>query len=70
MRRLRPILLSVGVLLTLIGLLWIGQGLGYIHWPQSSFMLGDTNWADYGAALAVAGLLLVLLARRMPKYRP
>ncbi|MEH3037378.1 MAG: hypothetical protein PGN23_12975 [Sphingomonas adhaesiva] len=65
MRRLRPILIAVGVMLTLTGLLWIGQGLGYVHWPQSSFMLDQRVWADYGAALAVAGLLMVLLGRRM-----
>ena len=65
MRRLRPILIAVGVMLTLTGLLWIGQGLGYIHWPRSSFMLDQRVWADYGAALAVAGLLMVLLGRRM-----
>ena len=65
MRRLRPILIAVGVFLTLTGLLWIGQGLGYVRWPQSSFMIAQREWADYGAGLAVAGLLLVLLARRM-----
>lgn len=62
--RLRPILLVLGVVLTLLGLLWIGQGLGYIHWPASSFMLDQRVWADYGTAVAVAGLLLLLLARR------
>ncbi|MEH3047679.1 hypothetical protein [Sphingomonas adhaesiva] len=65
MRRLRPILIAVGVMLALTGLLWIGQGLGYVHWPESSFMLDQRVWADYGAALAVAGLLMVLLGRRM-----
>ena len=65
MRRARPVLLSVGVLITLMGLLWIGQGLGYVHWPQSSFMLDQRPWADRGAGLAVAGLLLILVARRM-----
>ena len=65
MRRLRPILIAVGVFLTLTGLLWIGQGLGYVRWPRSSFMIAQREWADYGAGLAVAGLLLVLLARRM-----
>ena len=65
MTRLRPVLLAVGVLLTLVGLLWIGQGLGYVRWPASSFMIAERQWADYGAGLAVAGLLLVLLARRM-----
>ncbi len=65
MRRLRPVLLVLGVLLALMGLLWIGQGLGYIQWPRSSFMLDQRVWADYGAALAVAGLLMVLAARRV-----
>ncbi len=52
-------------MLTLTGLLWIGQGLGYVHWPEASFMLEQRIWADYGAALAVAGLLIVLAARRL-----
>ncbi len=65
MRRARPVLLSVGVLMALMGLLWIGQGLGYIHWPESSFMLDQRPWADRGSALAVAGLLLILVARRL-----
>jgi uncharacterized membrane protein len=63
--RLRPVLIVLGVLMALMGLLWIGQGLGYIHWPRSSFMLDQRVWADYGSALAVAGLLLILLARRL-----
>ena len=64
---LRPILLLLGMAVTLIGLLWIGQGLGYIHWPRSSFMLDQRQWADYGAAVAVVGLLLLLVARRLPR---
>ena len=65
MRRARPVLLSIGVLMALMGMLWIGQGLGYVHWPASSFMLDQRPWADRGVALAVAGLLLILVARRM-----
>ncbi|MBI0474673.1 hypothetical protein D9601_04775 [Sphingomonas sp. MA1305] len=67
MRRLRPILVAVGVLLALTGALWIGQGLGYIHWPQSSFMLDQRIWADRGSAVTVLGLLLILVARRLPR---
>ncbi|MBY9061785.1 hypothetical protein K7957_02420 [Sphingomonas yunnanensis] len=63
--RLRPVLIVLGALMALMGVLWIGQGLGYIHWPRSSFMLDQRVWADYGSALAVAGLLLILLARRL-----
>jgi hypothetical protein len=65
MRRLRPILIVVGVLAALMGFLWIGQGLGYVHWPQSSFMLDQRPWADRGAVLAVLGLALILAARRI-----
>lgn len=65
--RMRRVLTGIGVLMALMGALWIGQGLGYIRWPASSFMLSQRVWADYGAALAVAGLLLVLLARRWPQ---
>lgn len=64
-RPLRSILLGIGVLATLMGGLWIGQGLGYIHWPVSSFMLDQRPWADRGAGLAVVGLLLILIARRI-----
>jgi uncharacterized membrane protein len=63
--RLRPILFVLGTAMAVMGVLWIGQGLGYIQWPRSSFMLDQRVWADYGSALAIAGLLLVLLARRL-----
>ncbi|TPG22669.1 hypothetical protein EAH79_06160 [Sphingomonas koreensis] len=64
MGALRPILLVIGVLALLMGLLWIGQGLGYIHWPASSFMLDQRPWAIRGALLAVVGVLLIVRARR------
>lgn len=62
---LRRVLNVVGVLLALVGLLWIGQGLGYVNWPESSFMIAQRTWADRGAAVAVIGLALVLVARRI-----
>lgn len=65
MRGLRRVLIVAGVVSAATGLLWILQGLGYVQWPASSFMLRRRQWADYGSALAVAGLLMILLARRM-----
>ena len=53
-----------GVLATLMGLLWIGQGLGYIHWPASSFMLDQRPWALRGVILGVVGIVLIALSRR------
>ena len=37
--------LVAGVLVVLIGLLWIGQGTGIFPYPRSSFMIDDTAWA-------------------------
>ena len=64
MKVLRTVLLVLGILAMLMGLLWIGQGLGLVMWPSSSFMLADRRWAVNGAVLAVAGLVLVWLSRR------
>ena len=57
-------LLIVGLLAHAMGLLWIGQGLGVIDWPQSSFMIRQMQWAGYGAALAALGLILIWQSKR------
>ena len=61
---MRPSLLIIGLIALAIGLLWIGQGTGVIHWPESSFMISQIQWAEYGAALAALGLSLILLSKR------
>ena len=61
---MRPALVILGILALLIGLLWIGQGAGYVNWPQESFMIRQTQWAWYGGALVVAGLVLIWRGRR------
>ncbi|MEC3950297.1 hypothetical protein [Sphingobium sp. HWE2-09] len=61
---MRVLLQIVGVLLLLMGLLWVGQGAGLIHWPESSFMLDQRPWIWRGALLAVVGIALILVARR------
>ena len=45
------------------GLLFVGQGLGYIRWPARSFMINETSWVYYGGAIAVIGLVLIVIAR-------
>lgn len=53
-----------GVLLLLLGAVWIGQGLGYI---KGSFMTGAMQWFWIGLACAVAGAaLLAFSLRRRP----
>ncbi len=63
-RALKAIMLIIGILAVLMGLLWVGQGLGVIMWPAESFMLAEQKWAVYGAILASVGVLLIHLARR------
>ena len=62
---LRIAMLVIGSLAVLMGLLWIGQGTGLIHWPASSFMLDVTAWAVRGAVLAMGGLLMIVFGRRI-----
>jgi uncharacterized membrane protein len=61
---MRKLLLVIGLLALAIGLLWIGQGTGVIKWPESSFMISQIQWAYYGAALAVVGLVLIWRGKR------
>ena len=61
---MKTLLLIVGIAAVVMGLLWIGQGTGYIMWPKSSFMIDQRPWATRGAILAVVGVVLIILARR------
>jgi hypothetical protein len=55
---------AIGIALVLMGLVFIGQGSGYFPYPAESFMISQTRWVYYGAAIAVAGLLVIIFARR------
>ena len=63
-KRMRRLLLIVGLLVLAIGLFWIGQGTGVVAWPKTSFMINQIQWAGYGAALAALGLILIWQSRR------
>ncbi len=54
----------IGVAAILMGLLWIGQGLGLVMWPASSFMLAQRQWALWGLLLAALGVVLLLRSGR------
>ncbi|MEN2786667.1 hypothetical protein ACFOKI_01795 [Sphingomonas qilianensis] len=64
MRIPRALLLIIGLVALALGLLFIGQGLGIILWPASSFMLQEREWAVRGALLALAGAVAIWRARR------
>ena len=61
---MKTAMLIAGIAAVLMGLLWIGQGTGVVHWPASSFMLDQRPWALRGAILAVVGVVLIALSRR------
>ncbi|MFD2781548.1 hypothetical protein ACFS32_10960 [Novosphingobium pokkalii] len=47
-----------------MGLLWMLQGLGLVHWPESSFMLDQRPWVWRGLGLALLGIVAVWRAGR------
>jgi hypothetical protein len=58
---MRMPMMIAGALLVLMGGVWILQGINVL---PGSFMTGQTKWAIYGAVAAVAGIVLIVLARR------
>ena len=58
--------ITTGVVALLIGLLWIGQGLGYL---PGSFMTGASEWFWIGLAVAVVGVVLLVRGVRRPADR-
>ncbi len=62
-RGMRIGLVVLGVLLLLVGLVWMAQGLNLPFAPES-FMTADRLWVLIGAVAALAGMVLVGWARR------
>jgi len=59
---MRIVLRSVGVLLAVIGVIWILQGINIL---PGSFMTGQMRWAVYGGIALVAGIAMLIAARRL-----
>ena len=62
----KAVLVGVGALLLVAGVIWGGQGLGYIG---GSPMTGQTLWAVVGPITALFGLVLLVLGLRGAKGR-
>ena len=45
----------IGVLVLLVGLVWVGQGLGYV---KGSFMTGDMKWFWIGLGMVALGVVI------------
>jgi hypothetical protein len=61
---MKTLLMIIGIVVLAAGLLFMGQGSGYVPWPASSFMISQIQWVYYGAGIAVVGILLIVFARR------
>jgi hypothetical protein len=57
------VLTIAGVLMVLLGGVWFLQGINVL---PGSFMTGQTQWAIYGGVLAIAGVVVIVWARRRP----
>jgi hypothetical protein len=62
----RTVSLVVGIVLGLLGVLWILQGLDVIG---GSGMSGHGIWAVIGLVVGAVGVFLVLRSRRTPPVR-
>ena len=62
----RTVTLVVGILLALLGVLWILQGLDVVG---DSGMSGHGIWAVIGLVVGAVGVFLVVRARRTPPVR-
>ena len=60
---MRWVLRVVGLLASLMGLLWVGQGLGYIG---GSVMTGQAEWVRNGAIALLVGLAALYVGLRRP----
>ena len=58
---MKIVLIVVGVLLLLIGCVWILQGINIL---PGSFMTGQMQWAVYGAIAALVGAALLFAGFR------
>ena len=62
---MRTVAFIAGILLLLLGLLWLGQGTGYFPYPSYSFMISEMTWAYRGAGVALVGVLVIVLSRKI-----
>ena len=61
---MKSLLMLIGVIGLAAGLLFVGQGSGFVRWPARSFMINEARWIYYGGGIALAGLLLIVFVRR------
>jgi membrane protein DedA with SNARE-associated domain len=63
-RMVRLVLIVVGAIAVIVGLVWIGQGLGFI---PGSVMTGDRMWFNIGLIVGLVGVIVLALGLRRPR---
>jgi uncharacterized membrane protein len=61
---MKTTLTVIGFFLLAMGLLWMGQGAGYIKWPAESFMIDQSQWIYCGGGTALVGLVIAIVGAR------
>lgn len=64
---MRIALIVIGGLMSLIGIVWILQGIGIL---PGSAMSGQTFWAYIGLGMDIIGSLLVVLGIQIGRRKP
>jgi len=59
--RMRIALRVFGIVLVLMGFVWILQGINVL---PGSFMTGQTKWAMYGVLALISGIAMLVAANR------
>ncbi|WP_067892575.1 hypothetical protein [Nocardia vaccinii] len=62
----RVISVVVGVVLCLVGALWVGQGTGNVH---GSPMTGHSQWTYLGVVLIIVGVVAIISAAYRARKR-
>lgn len=57
----KPVLVTVGVIIAVLGAIFTLQGLGFVG---GSAMTGSTLWAVLGPIIAVVGIVIVVVGLR------
>jgi hypothetical protein len=60
---MKLVLTIAGALMVALGCVWFLQGINVL---PGSFMTGQMQWAIYGGVLAIAGVVVIVWARRRP----
>jgi len=53
----------LGIVVMVLGGLFMAQGGGILPWPSSSFMVGSVHWVFYGGLIILVGFVLYMVSR-------